>query len=158
MGAYLYFRVPPEQSDDFNAAALSLPENKRLVELQRAIVVIDRDEIAWCERHRPDLVSYYSDRMGKGDWKASGISPNEGKKAGLSYGDIFEQVACVFEELHKKFDIKIYSGSCALSREYFSLEQLLLITKNGDALSSRPTKDCLEVLAEMGLLPKEPPS
>lgn len=142
MGAYLYFKVNKSSAEKFNIFVSSLEENKKLMNLSRAVLVYSSEDIAWAKENNQDP-QYFIDRIGKGDWKASGISTDETEKLDE---DIYEIVAKIFEKAQKKYKMKIYSGSCALSGDYFNKNQIKRITKNGERLSSTPLENKENIL------------
>ena len=66
-------------------------------------------------------------KVGEGKWKASGFN-EEGMVC-------YPLVAELFRKLHKHFQIKVFNQSCALDPDYFTIEQMKAVTKNGAALS-----------------------
>ncbi len=77
-------------------------------------------------------------KIGEGDWKASGFDDDDGVCS--------ELVSRLFEKLHKAFVVQVYSGSCALSLDYFSMGDLKIITKNGEALTGKYKEEKLKLL------------
>ena len=84
-------------------------------------------------------------KIGEGDFKASGIGDSDPDI-------IFELVTKLFEKLHTQFNIKIYSGSCALSGDYFNPDQIRRITQNGILLSGNYKDEILKLIKEQPVI------
>lgn len=77
--------------------------------------------------------------IGEGQFKASGVDCED-------IETVFKLVTDLFKKLHEQFNIKVYSGSCALSGDYFTPEQIKTITKNGTVLSGNKKKKVLDLI------------
>lgn len=87
-------------------------------------------------------------KIGEGDFKASGVGFEDENQ----YNRVFQLVTELFRKLHNQFKIKVYSGSCALSLDYFTKEQIKIITKNGDALSGKYKDEIIGIISEKPII------
>lgn len=142
MGAYLMYKlVDPKEAIKANNFLELQQEQQELKKSHRSLWFWDsRDRLIELKKLKetgcgcPDYK-----KIGEGDFKASGMGCDESEIA-------FELVTKLFEKLHPNFKLKIYSGSCALSGDYFTLEQMRRITKNGELLSGDRKEKVLEVM------------
>ena len=140
MKAYIYFKVPREQAEHFNAFATLILENKKLMKLKRGIEVVDSVDVLWYRDNLPHLYPLHLGRLGEGECRVFNIREDEGAFVGLTHEEIQECIAQTFYLLHQKFDIRIHSDYRFFSKEYFSAEQVRRITKNGRCLGLNPEK------------------
>jgi len=142
-GAYLIYKlVNPKDTDRANEWLEQQDEQQKLRELDYHNLWFwsEKDREIELEKLRtkgygcPD---YH--KIGEGEFKASGIDYDE-------HDTVLSLVAILFNKLHERFDVKVYSGSCALQNGYFTVEQLRMITKDGNALSGKYKN---EVIKEM---------
>jgi len=116
MGADLMYKlVHPSDTDAANVFLEAQPEMKALHSLERGFGF-------WCKADQdyelkrlkttgcgaPDF-----HKIGEGSWKASGMSEEEEKAC-------YPLVAALFAKLHKVFEIKVLSSSCAFDRAIIS--------------------------------------
>jgi 16S rRNA (cytosine1402-N4)-methyltransferase len=70
--------------------------------------------------------------------------------------EVFELVTRIFEKAIKNgFDVKIYSGSCALGGDYFTPKQICRMTEGGKRLSKHPKEKYEEIINRMKSILKE---
>jgi len=133
MGAYLNYKlVNPEKAQEANKFLESLEKHEVLTENTDGYLMIhfwDKKDIE-IEKEKENGVPDFFDK-GEGQIKTSSC-PN--------YSEYKHLVAEIFEKLHQKFDIKVYSGSCSLTESYFSPEEIKTITNDGKALSGEEKK------------------
>lgn len=138
MGAYLYYKLSnSKQADEYNKFIAETPEGKRLIKAEHLIAVYDNSDIDWAEKNRPDMVRYFQEQIGKGDFKASGIFTEEIEKAGCkNLDEFFELVTEAFIVARTKYKMWFAARSCAfnLQETYFSIDQMKRITQNGKRL------------------------
>jgi len=132
MGAYLLYKlINPEQATEACEFLDAQPEQKQLNQHHRGLwfwTPEDREyELRKLKEKGYGTPDYM--KIGEGSWKASGLS--------LEEEPCYEFVARLFQKLHQHYQVKIYRHSCALSNVYFTPEQIRMITKNGNALSSK---------------------
>lgn len=147
MGAYLYFKLSnPKQADEYNKFISETEEGKRLILAEHLISVYDNSDVEWAKENRPDMIRFFIEQIGKGDFKASGIFEEEVEKAGCeNLDEFFELTTVLFVKAQTKFKMWFASRSCAfnLDETYFSIDQMKRITQNGKRLkysSSDPEK------------------
>ncbi len=161
MGANLYFKT---NSNPDEVAKYLLEEsqlNKKLIEWDMQNIYINCNaDIEWAKKERPDMVDMFNKQYGTGDIKTSGVSASiEFSKAGYDpEEDLPEMWVMIFEELNERFEMKYYARSCSLTTDYFTLEQMKRITKNGELLSgkSSPKDYVVEKFNELYALLSEP--
>ena len=145
MGAHLYYRAKNQEDIDKIGDWLfdESKKNRFLIDIGEAVSFYTTVDIEWAKKERPDLVSMMEREFGTGSIKTSGGVGSEAEEAGLDEEDILEKQTEVFEDLNEKFEMKYYAGSCAftLEEDYFSIEQMKRITKNGTLLSGRNHKN-----------------
>ena len=132
MGAYLLYKlINPGQATEACAFIDAQPEQKQLNQYHSGLWFwtpedreIELKKLKETGYGAPDFM-----KIGEGEWKASSAEE-----------PCYKLVAQLFKKLHQHFKIKIYRGSCALSNDYFTKEQIRMITKEGKALSSRKKK------------------
>jgi hypothetical protein len=163
MGADLYFKVPKEQARDFNDFVDTLPEQKKLThpKVCMRVYVYDERDLEWAkspECPSPEyFIKYFTDKKGEGVWKASGFDETDVKLIGCNNEmEVFELVTRIFEKAIKNgFDVKIYSGSCALGGDYFTPKQICRMTEGGKRLSKHPKEKYEEIINRMKSILKE---
>lgn len=134
MGAYLLYKlINPGQATEACAFLDAQPEQKQLNQYHRGIWFWTPEDREYELKRLKETGCGAPDfmKIGEGIWKASGLS--------LEEEPCYELVAQLFKKLHTKYQIKIYRGSCALKNDYFTKEQIRMITRNGEALSSKKT-------------------
>ena len=143
MGAYLIYKlVNPKEALKANTFLDKQEEQKKLQQIHRGLWFWDkRDREIELEKFKktgcgcPVFME-----IGEGEWKASGIPMAEE----FSYNLIVK----LFAKLHKVFKVNVYSGSCALTSDYFNKKQLKIITKNGSALTGKNKQIILALIEE----------
>lgn len=132
MGAYLKYKlVNPSKAEEADSFLDEQEEQQKIREID------GRSLWFWTEKDReieqkkleengngvPDWLD-----IGEGNFKASGI--------GMGIADKnLDLVANLFKKLHKNYEVKVLSNSCALRTDYFTPKQISVISKNGEALS-----------------------
>lgn len=127
MGAYLLYKlINPGQAAEACAFLDAQPEQKELNKYHSGLWFWTPEDKAYEEKKlkekgygAPDFM-----KIGEGEWKASSAEE-----------PCYELVAQLFKKLHTKYHVKIYRHSCALNNDYFTEEQIRMITRNGEALS-----------------------
>ena len=155
MGADLYYKVPKNQANKYNAFVERLPESLRMMKANQGTVsVFGAEDIKWARsdecNQQEYFIEYFKKHKGTNHWKASGINEDDVKKEYASEDELFDDVAAVFKKcIEVGFDVKIYSKSCALSGDYFTPEQIRIMTNDGKNLSSTPKEESLKILKIM---------
>jgi len=135
MGAYLYFKTNKERAME---VAEYLEFNKTNKELgDEGIFINTQEAVVWAEENNPGSVDYLTQQIGKGDIKVSGVECRG--KNGLAPEEILEKQTLVLEDLNKRYEMKYFANSCALTLEehYFTMEQMKRFTQNGKLLSGK---------------------
>lgn len=147
MGAHLIFRLATGNAQAVNEWIEEQPEHKELTTTDGQIIHFwDQRDVEWAIE---EIGEPMAEDTGK-DAKTIGREYKdigEGKIKTSSVADIekcTELWTALFDKLHSKFEVEVYSGSCSLRRAYFSPKQIATITDDGDAL----TGDC-ETLSEL---------
>jgi len=147
MGAYLFFKLARKtQADKFNKFIAETEEGKRLIKAERPLFVYDKSELEYVKKQNPNWARYYEERLGRGDYKVSGISVRDINDAGCqTLDEYFELITALLVKAQKNFKMWFVSGSCAFNLDgtYFSIDQMKRITQNGKRLkksSSDPEK------------------
>lgn len=147
MGAYLYYKLSDKkQADEYNKFISETDNGKRLIKAEHLIAVYDSSDIEWAEKNRPDMIGFFKEQIGKGDFKASGIFVEEVENAGCkNLNEFFELVTEAFVIAQTKYKMWFAARSCAFNLDgtYFSIDQMKRITQNGKRLkksSSDPEK------------------
>jgi len=141
MGAYIFYQlVNKKETDKIENWISKQEEQGELKKYQRGLwfwsnkdIAIEKKRLKETGRGCPNYK-----KLGAGDWKASGFEIKE--------EHLYKIIANLFKKLHKIFKVKIYSGSCALSTDYFSKAELKQITKNGNALSGKYKNKILKII------------
>ena len=143
MGAYLYFKTEsnPKKVMDYLYEDNQLNKNLEKME-EQTIWLCDSDHLEWVKNNRPDLLDMEKEQYAQGSLKTSGGISEKMEEAGWSYEDVAEMWVQIFEELNKRFEMKYYANSCSLNpeSEYFTIDQMKRITKNGELLSGKSSK------------------
>ncbi len=138
MGAYLFFKLSnKKQADEFNKFVSETEEGQRLIKAETPIRVYDNSDIEWVTEHNPNWVSHYQEKIGKGDFKASGICSSMVEDSDcFDLAEYFELITNLFVKAQTKFKMWFASGSCAFNLDgtYFSIDQMKRITQNGKRL------------------------
>lgn len=135
MGAYLYFKTNKERATE---VAEFLEFNKTNNELgDEGIFINTQAGVDWAKENNPAMVDYQKNKIGKGEIKTSGVESRGDN--GFTPEEILEKQTLVFEELNKRYEMKYFANSCALTLEehYFTMEQMKRFTQNGKLLSGK---------------------
>ena len=140
MGAYLIYKCEARVARKVNKFLDGQEEQKKLQKFRRGVWFWDQDDRKFELKKLKETGAGAPDfqKIGEGEWKASGFEEKEEVCYGL--------VVKLFKKLHEAFTIWVYSGSCALSTDYFSVEDIRIITKNGERLTGDYKEEILNIL------------
>ena len=140
MGAYLYYKLANKnKAEDYNKFIANTELGKRLIKAESLISVYDSEDVEFTKINYPNLASFYQENIGKGEFKASGISTKMLENADCeTLEEFYELVTRLFVLAQKKYKMYFASRSCAFNTSgcYFSINQMKRITNNGKRLKT----------------------
>lgn len=143
MGAHLFYMLGNrKKAKEFNEIMGKTDIGKRLIKAHSFCGVNDEIDIEIAKKQYPTLVEYYTEHIGMGDFKASGISSEEIEAANCStLEEYFDIITEFFVIAQTKFKMWFAARSCAFNiyETYFSIDQMKRITQNGKRLKPSTT-------------------
>ncbi len=141
MGAYLFYKLKDISKAKEASEWLSKSQKqKTLIELEMGLYIRSQIDLDWAiENNNTFYEAEVRRSIGRGDTKVNGVLTKEAEKRGMDEDDMAELWTQAIEELNENFEMQYYAGSCALEMDenYFTLEQMKRITRNGTLLSGR---------------------
>lgn len=146
MGAYLFYKV----ADESNETALKANEvlfknvfNLSLCDIDAGFFINDQTDVQFALDNKDEhLANYYKKRIGSNDYKVSALDEDLGALE-LTHDEFFEQTTCMFEALNTKIDMRYLMNSCAFGSDYFTYQQVLIMSQNGKLFSGEPNAKLL---------------
>jgi len=143
MGAYLKYKLAnPERAVEASDFVEGLKEQQILKENTDGYLPVwfwDEEDIEAEEKRENGVPDIFI--KGEGSIKTSGMTFDRDKYIHL--------VVDIFEKLHEKFEVKVWSGSCSLSEHYFTPEQIKIITDNGEALTGDSKEEIMDIIEKV---------
>lgn len=157
MGAYLYFKLKDKRQAEkaMNWLENESVANKKLMEINEGLFIVCPSEIQWAiDNNNPSYEDECRRNLGRGSIKTSGGRDFEND---LELVDMLEMWVEAFEELNEKFEMQYLASSCAftVSEDYFSVEQMKRMTRNGTLLSDKRSEKYQGLLNVLTAVPTQ---
>lgn len=145
MGAYVNFQLAdPSQAQKANDWLEDQSETSELKPLEYGQPIHFWDEVdIGIEKAKDTGVPDFQE-VGEGQLKVSCLRPFEdGPYIKSLWVSLFEKL-----HAHEQFDVEVLSDSCGLNNHYFTKNQLVRITDDGDALTGSTIEEFQRILSE----------
>jgi hypothetical protein len=141
MGAHLFYKTKLKTLSESNRANDFLKKDKFNMFLtknnQCAFTISGQENLDWAENEQNSeyWLNYFRDKIGRGEFKVSGLDEDNLILDPRNLGSFFELSTKMFERLNRCVEMKYLSSSCAFSGDYYTDSQISRITQKGKLLS-----------------------